>query len=889
MRFVFCLNCSRLPLLLLSVLSLVLVPLAGCSQDPGEALTPSPSPSSSPSNTPAASPTARPTETPEGEVTPTPRPSPTPSPTPTATPVPVPEPVEVLIDDSGVAHLYAQNDLDLFYAAGYQLATDRLYQMETLRRFALGRLAEVLGEEGLYRDLESRTFDFPRWGRLDYEAMQTADPERVALLRAWVRGINARIQEVREGTVPLPFGYGIDGWDFLPEPWEDVDPYIILKGAGFALDLTLTFEYALTVIYGLYPEAMASVEVLKPAHQVYSVPEAERPPLEGAARRAPKMGRQDVENLRKILPALGKLLPAFPRASGSNNWAMDGRHTLDGKPLLAGDPHLSFDFFGAPYPLHLNSADAGGSYDVAGFAYPGTPGIAIGHNRHAIWSPTSAFGDVMDVWSLKTRGNQADIGGEWKPLISREEQIIVRDPGKPAGEGQVVTQVYQEVEGYGVIVPPEVLGLPTLEPLLCNWTGFTGRPARWFMELNRVSSLDDFEQAVDRMREMNYNFVGATAEGISLRVGLDIPVRQDVSGDRGPWKAMDGSDPLTYWPGPMLPADKLPHSRGQTLGWLATANNDPYGFTEDGRIDTDPWFYGAFFDPGYRAARATSELSRLAEQGSVTLEDMQSLQMDTHSTLADDLLPLLTAAYAKVETDPDLREFRNNEGLEQVVSLLTTAWDRRMATDSAGALVFHAFLHFAVEETLRDDIPLAYDFAVELQAIYVMKIAVLALQGAYPQGAAVVQDGVDVTVLNAAVRTVEWLEAEYGSVEPVTYAYGNKKVTSFDDAYGYLMPLFDRPSPGGEDTICVSQNIAFAEDAAQWTSTYVSVERMVGGFAADGTPEAWVNFPVGVAADPGSEDTARANADYLAGRYHKFLFRRDEIEAALREQRLIQP
>ena len=102
-------------------------------------------------------------------------------------------PVEILIDDMGVPHIYAQNDADVFYGAGYQMATDRLYQMEMLRRFAYGRLAEVLGEAGLERDKQARVFDLPRWGRADAELMRKTEAERARLLRAWVAGINARV------------------------------------------------------------------------------------------------------------------------------------------------------------------------------------------------------------------------------------------------------------------------------------------------------------------------------------------------------------------------------------------------------------------------------------------------------------------------------------------------------------------------------------------------------------------------------------------------------------------------------------------------------------------------------------------------------------------------
>ncbi len=150
--------------------------------------------------------------------------------------------IEIVRDDHGVAHVYAQSDTDLFFGAGYQMAVDRLYQAEMLRRFSQGRLSEVLGEEAVDRDRQVRIFDVARWGRADMVWMEENAPERVALMESWVAGINHRIDEVLEGDVPLPFGYGPEGHDFLPTHWDNVDPYIILKGANFALDQTLEGE-----------------------------------------------------------------------------------------------------------------------------------------------------------------------------------------------------------------------------------------------------------------------------------------------------------------------------------------------------------------------------------------------------------------------------------------------------------------------------------------------------------------------------------------------------------------------------------------------------------------------------------------------------------------------
>ena len=68
------------------------------------------------------------------------------------------EEVEVLRDDYGINHIYANNENDLFFMQGYLAAKDRLFQFEIWRRQATGTVAEIFGEEEFERDLGTRLF-----------------------------------------------------------------------------------------------------------------------------------------------------------------------------------------------------------------------------------------------------------------------------------------------------------------------------------------------------------------------------------------------------------------------------------------------------------------------------------------------------------------------------------------------------------------------------------------------------------------------------------------------------------------------------------------------------------------------------------------------------------
>jgi penicillin amidase len=250
--------------------------------------------------------------------------------------------------------------------------------------------------------------------------------------------------------------------------------------------------------------------------------------------------------------------------------------------------------------------------------------------------------------------------------------------------------------------------------------------------------------------------------------------------------------------------------------------------------------------------------------------------------MADDFLPLLEQAWKQVGVDPKFAAYENRPELAQLVQLLTQDWDRRMVRDSAGAVAFHAFAHFTAGRALEDDIfAILYERVLEAAPFYLLKIAALALSGEYPLGDEILQEGRDAIVLSALDDTAKLLTDRFGSVDPAGYTWGDMHVTNLDNAYGLGVPLITVPSDGGENTVNVAHSV-FRQDLKipeKWVSDYGPVERMVGQFLADGSPEIWVNFPMGNVADRDSPHFDDRTSDWVEGRYEKFAFRRADVEA----------
>ncbi|MGC2672745.1 MAG: penicillin acylase family protein, partial [Candidatus Acidiferrum sp.] len=113
--------------------------------------------------------------------------------------------VRVQRDRWGVAHIYAQNQHDLFFAQGFIVAQDRLFQMELWKRSGQGRLGEILGPSAVQRDINARLLQYR--GDMDAEYKSYA-PDTKQILEAFTSGINAYIEEIQKpGGRGLPIEF----------------------------------------------------------------------------------------------------------------------------------------------------------------------------------------------------------------------------------------------------------------------------------------------------------------------------------------------------------------------------------------------------------------------------------------------------------------------------------------------------------------------------------------------------------------------------------------------------------------------------------------------------------------------------------------------------------
>ena len=243
--------------------------------------------------------------------------------------------------------------------------------MELMRRAASGRLSEIAGPATLALDRTMRTLGLRRRAVADYPALPA---ETRAVLEAYARGVNAWIAERGRFSAPESLFLG------APEPWEPVDSLLWGETMGLWLSPNWRTELSRQSLAGRVPQQM--IDELWPPAAGDGRPEAALAPA-----------------LSHAAGELAAVLPRFPDpytlpSSASNEWAVDGRHTATGAPLLAGDPHLAFGFPAIWYLARIETPDG----VLAGATAPGVPFLVLGHNGHIAWTFTTTGADVQDVF-----------------------------------------------------------------------------------------------------------------------------------------------------------------------------------------------------------------------------------------------------------------------------------------------------------------------------------------------------------------------------------------------------------------------------------------------------------------------------------------------------------
>jgi penicillin G amidase len=541
--------------------------------------------------------------------------------------------VNVLRDRWGVAHIYASDAHDLFFAQGVVAAQDRLFQMELWKRAGQGRLSEILGPSALQRDINARALQY----RGDMEAEYSSySADTRAILTAFTDGINAYVATLEApGGSGMPLEFHLAG--FAPDRWRPQD--CLNRMAAFSMTGNARRELeAARALTNLGTERAAKLFVFDPPVKLDPAPGVD---LTG-------LSPQLLENL---VGGDRRIEFAGPH-EGSNNWTISGALTATGTPLLANDPHRVLALPSLRYMVHLVAP----GWNVIGAGEPGLPGVALGHNEQIAWGFTIFGLDQQDLYLEDLNpANPLEYrtASGWATMATRREVFRVK--------GADAQTVILRFTRHG-----PVLWQDGKRALALRWVGSEPGTAGYLASLavDQARNWSEFEAAMARWKVPSENIVYADHTGNigEHSVGL-APIRS--------WTGllpMPGAGGYE-WRG-FLPTSKLPHSFNPAAGFVASANQKMIP-------EHYPYTVGFEWAAAYRFERVRSliEEARRARH-KLTIADMESMQSDVVSLPAHELQQLVRAS--ALQREPELGDFLQ--------------WDGALTRESAQAALYEFWL-----------------------------------------------------------------------------------------------------------------------------------------------------------------------------------------------------
>jgi len=592
-------------------------------------------------------------------------------------------PVRVVRDTHGVPHITAANLKDLFFAQGYVIAQDRLWQMDMARRVARGELSEILapslfGEGVLRLDKQQRILGLRKVAE---ESVANLSPEKKRYFEAYAAGVNAYIASHKDS---LPPEFKLLRYE--PKPWTPVDSYAV--GAQMAEELQFEFvrhEWAREWVTAHVGPKLASELYVNTSwrdHPPTATPPDfnENPPPtpeveEGAIPRLqvphlPTEGRYGTPSA-----AFSRLLPQWIReiidgrsdllVAGSNNWVVSGAHTATGKPLLSNDMHLAHRVPGIWHESHLTAP----GFDVAGVTFAGVPFIVVGHNQRIAWGFTNVGPATYDLYVENFNGNgEYQTPAGWQKAQHRQEVIHV------AGAQDVLIDVVST--RHGPIISDIFKG--ETRKLALKWTAYEpGLVDIPFLDVDRAQNWDEFKQAIAKFSIPSQNGVYADVDGnIGYIATGKVPLRKETT-----CLPVSGADDAHEWNG-YIPFEQMPQVFNPPTGIIATAN---------GRVTPDgyPYTLACEWTSSERQQRIYQLLSK---DKKFTSADMLGVELDIYSAFDQFLAQRFVYAIDHTKNA--------SSRVKQAADLLRN-WDGQMRADSAAPRIVADTHHELVKMMLE--------------------------------------------------------------------------------------------------------------------------------------------------------------------------------------------
>jgi penicillin G amidase len=660
-------------------------------------------------------------------------------------------PIRVERDRWGVPSITAAGAEDAWFGLGFCQGQDRTFQLEAMLRVIRGTLSELIGPDGLPVDRFSRRIGFRRAA---LEQAKALDERGRRQMGAFAAGITAG---AATGLRRVPHEFRLLG--AVPTPWALEDAVGVLSLQSFSLASNWDSEMArLRVLTADGPEAL---KALDPTYAEW----------QGVASPPGTAAGPAIDRLAGEMSAFLELVGQ----GASNNWAVNARRTRAGRPLLANDPHLP-----PTLPPHWYLARlATPEWTVAGASFAGAPAFPAAHNGYAAWGVTVGLVDNTDLYLEEVSPDGRSVRGAsgWEACQVVEEEISVK--GAPSERLSVL------VTPRGPVIGPALEGETAAISIQAIW--LQPKPLVGLLDVHRSRSFEQFHKAWQHWPAVSLNMVYADAgDTIGWQLTGTAPVRRSGFGvlPQPAW------DPAAGWTGEEVPFEDMPCAQNPKLGLIVTANANPSAAPEP--------FLGVDWIEGYRQDRIVALLRGRSDWD---IEGFRAVQADVASTPWKEMREVLLAVPV---------EGAAGRGVE-----LLSAWDGRVAADSAAASVFELWQAEMVCRVCRAKAPKSWDWAagkgftvLSPHSIFSLRRTGHLVRLLREKPAGWFDRGWEAEVADALGAAVGVLEAKHGTA-PEGWPWGKVRPVTLTHPLGARKPL-DRvfnlgPFPWGGDQNTVAQ------------------------------------------------------------------------------------
>ena len=572
----------------------------------------------------------------------------------------------VYYDSFGIPHIEASNEEDAFYALGYTHASDRLFQMEILRRLAKGELASILGKDLVKIDKFFRTIGVRKVAKKVVSRMDHSKPQ-FKVLNSYVAGINSYMENGK--TIE----HKMIGIPLIPFTLEDtiaISGYMAISfSQAFKIDpviqhlkKNLPKEFYEDFLVGLDHDPSIMKE--KFAH---------KKPLKTLF----------LDNFRSdVLNPLTTMLPGAPIFIGSNAWVISGEMTKSGLPILANDPHIGFASPSVWYEAHIKTP----KFELYGHYIAGIPLAPIGHTPNKAWGMTMLQNDDMFFYEEKPNPNnpsQVSYKGKWENLRHREEIIKIK------GSKPIKITVAETSHG------------PVINQIVDNFRGHHKPISLWWSFLNPENDLisafyqlaheEDFKKIPKHLEQVyspGLNLLYAdNKNNIAWWPLAKIPVLPKGFKTK---ELMDGSkeeNEITEY----IPFNETPQAINPPENLIVSANSDP------SHISQTKHKIPGYYCNKQRYLRIKDLL--LSHKSPWTLEAMKSVQLDDKDFVHQKVTAQLVKSLEEVSVKKEIAKISN-----EAIQILKT-WEGTHKSKELAPGIYYAFLSEIVTFLFEDKIP----------------------------------------------------------------------------------------------------------------------------------------------------------------------------------------